>query len=109
MSAEVRRLSAGRPRFVAGAPVVTMGHVTVSDGGYATGIGDSLLSQVFNQTSDVLTWVDSSTGFIIHRAAREMALQDDGRTDPFTHIDDHIIPPDTQIEGELTPATTSSA
>jgi hypothetical protein len=95
-----RRAAAPRPRYVPGGPVVTMGHVTISDGGHVYGFGDSLLSHLFNGTNDVMTWVDSSTGFLIARA-REIALQQDGSTDPFTVITDIRIPPDIQIEGEI--------
>jgi|GEM_PF-6463070 len=92
--------SARRTSAAPGSLVATMGHVTISDGGYASSFGDAMFTDLFNATSDVITWVESSTGFIVARA-RELALQNEGRTDPSTHIDDRLIPPDVQIEGDL--------
>lgn len=88
-----------RSLAIPGAPVATMGHVTVSSGGYATSIGNSLLVPLFNQTNDLFTWVESSTEFVIRRA-RELDLRRDGRTDRLD-FDDHRIPPDLQIEGDI--------
>jgi hypothetical protein len=81
--------------------VATMGPVTLaSPGGGPVSISGPLFTPLFNQTSDVLTWVSTDEGFLRARQ-REFDLQNQGRTDPSTHLTDSRIPPGLVVEGEL--------
>src|SRR5262249_51670673 len=97
-----RRAGARRPPAVPGGLVATLGPVTIAGpDGVPVSIAGPLFTPLFNDTSDVLRWVDTSEA--VRRARqRELDLQDQGLADPSTHIDDSPLAPDLRIEGELT-------
>src|SRR5262249_28289315 len=91
-----------RPLGAPGSMVATLGPVTIAGpDGAPVSIAGPLFTPLFNDTSDVLRWVDTSEA--VRRARqRELDLQDQGLADPSTHIDDRQLAPDLRIEGELT-------
>jgi len=91
-----------RPLGAPGGMVATLGPVTIAGpDGAPVSIAGPLFTPLFNDTSDVLRWVDTSEA--VRRARqRELDLQDQGLADPSTHIDDRQLAPDLRIEGELT-------
>lgn len=95
-----RTASHGVRAAARGAPVGTMGSVALSAGGSTTSIAGPLFTPLFNATSDVITWVETGRAFLDQRA-RELALQNEGRTDPSTTITDALIPPDFRVDGRL--------
>ena len=88
--------------FVGAGGVATMGAVTISTAGSGpVSISGPLFTPLFNQTSDLLTWVETGEAFLRARQ-RELDLQSQGAIDPSTQISDSRIPPGLIVEGELT-------
>ena len=83
-----------------GSPVATMGDVTMSGADGSGSISGPLFTPLFNQTSDTIIWVETGDTFL-HARQGELDLQNQGRADPATHIDDNPIPPDLVVDGTL--------
>ena len=93
--APIRTLVAPR-----GSPVATLGDVTMSGADGGGSISGPLFTPLFDQTSDTIIWVETGDTFTRARQG-ELDLQNQGRTDPATHIDDNPIPPDLVVDGTL--------
>jgi hypothetical protein len=91
-----------RPLAAPSNMVATLGAVTIAGpDGVPVSIAGPLFTPLFNDTSDFLRWVDTSEA--VQRARqREIELQEQGLTDPSTHIADRPLAPDLRIEGALT-------
>jgi hypothetical protein len=93
-----------RPRAVGGTgTAVGMGDVPIGlpDGTASNGAG-ALLGRLFHDTQgDGARWVDETSTFRDARR-REIDLQEQGQTDPSTHISDTPLTPDLHVDGDLT-------
>jgi hypothetical protein len=88
-----------------GRTTITMGDVPLSGPGISNGslgFGDLLLTALFNQTSDIYRWVDTSSEFLGARA-RELDLINQGKVDPASiQITGDPLTPDLRVDGTLT-------
>ena len=88
-----------------GRTIITMGDVPLSGPGISNGslgFGDLLLTALFNQTSDLYRWVDTSSEFLTARA-RELELINEGKVDPASiQITGDPLTPDLRVDGTLT-------
>lgn len=94
-----------RPRAAGldGGGTVGMGDVPLGlpDGSSGNAAG-ALLGRLFPDTrADGVRWVDETSG-VRDARRRELDLQEQGLTDPATHISDTPLAPDLHVDGDLT-------